>query len=320
MSDDLTLLASAYLDGQVDAAERARVEGDPELLAEVERLRAVRVLIGDIEPSPISTREQLLANALDAWDRLPATERGRDATPRVLDRSVHPGAAAAGGTISAPTSRADRRRAAVDRGVRGGAAAIVLVLGGGIAAQIVTSGADEDGDTVADVSEANGSDEGGDEGGDAASDAESGAALSEESSAELSTAAADAVPEAGPAADATGGTQLDTGIDNPAPPGERELERITTPDELAIFASDAVGAPVAPEVPAATSAPIDDLLSDTESAILDAELPLCLGADYVVGPALYGDVEVVVAVDESRNLALAYTPVSCREIARARLP
>lgn len=312
MNDDLTLLASAYLDGHVDAAERARVEGDPVLLAEVERLRAVRVLIGDVEPSPISTREQLLANALDAWDRLPATERGRDATPRLLDRSVHPGAAAAAATITAPTSLADRRRASMNRRLLGAAAAIVLVLGGGIAAQIVTSGSNDDSDTAADVDLS-------DDGGDAASDAESGAASSEDSSAELSTAA-EAVPEAASPADATEGTQLDTGIDNPAPPGERELERITTPDELAIFASDAVGAPIAPDVPAATSAPVDDLISDAESAILDAELPLCLGADYVVGPALYGDVEVVVAVDESRNLALAYTPVPCVEIARARLP
>lgn len=310
MNDDLTLLASAYLDGQVDAAERARVEGDPELLVEVERLRAVRMMIGDVDPSPISTRERLLANALDAWDRLPTTERGRDATPRVLDRSVHPGAAAAAATITAPTSLADRRRASMNRRLLGAAAAIVLVLGGGIAAQIVTSGSNDDGDTVADVS---------DEGGDAASDAEPATASSEESSAELSSAAEPA-PQGDVAADATGDTQLDTGINDPAPPGERELERITTPEELAIFASDAVGAPIAPEVPAATSAPIDDLISDTESAILDAELPLCLGADYVVGPALYGDVEVVVAVDESRNLALAYTPVSCQEIARARLP
>lgn len=315
MNDDLTLLASAYLDGQVDATERARVEGDPELLAEVERLRAVRVLIGDTEPSPISTREQLLANALDAWDRLPATERGRDATPRVLDRSVHPGAAAAAATITAPPSLADRRKATFNRRLLGAAAAIVLVLGGGIAAQIVTSGSN-DSDTVADVSGADASDEGG----DAASDAESGAAANEDSSAELSSASGQPAPEADLAADATGGTQLDTGINDAAPPGERELERITTPGELAIFASDAVGAPIAPDVPAATSAPVDDLVSDTESAILDAELPLCLGADYVVGPALYGDVEVVVAVDESRDLALAYTPVSCQEIARARLP
>ena len=67
MNDDLTLLASAYLDGEVDAAERARVEGDTEMLAEVERLRAVRMLIGETEPSSISTREALLANALEVW-------------------------------------------------------------------------------------------------------------------------------------------------------------------------------------------------------------------------------------------------------------
>ena len=42
MNDDLTLLASAYLDGDVTADERARVESDPQLLGEVERLRSVR--------------------------------------------------------------------------------------------------------------------------------------------------------------------------------------------------------------------------------------------------------------------------------------
>ena len=312
MNDDLTLLASAYLDGQVDAAERARVEGDPELLAEVERLRTVRLLIGDTEPSAISTREELLANALDVWDRLPAAERNRDATPSVIDRSIHPGAAAAASTITAPTSLADRRRTTLNRRLLGAAAAIVLVLGAGIVAQIVTSGSDDDGDTIAEVSR----DATRDQPSEATSSEESGAA----SLADSGVAAEELAPDADLAGDATESTQLDTGINDPAPPGELELEQLTTPDELAIFASDAIGAPVAPDVPAATSAPIDDLISDTESAILDLELPLCLGADYVVGPALYGDVEVVVAVDESRDLALAYTPVSCEEIARARLP
>ena len=304
MNDDLTLLASAYLDGQVDAAERARVEADPELLTEVDRLRTVRALIGDIDPSPISTREELLATALDAWDRLPAAERSGDATPQALDRSA---AAAAASTITAPRSLADRRKATLNRRLLGAAAAIVLVLGGGIAAQIVTSGSDDGGDTVADVSEAPEGDDG-----DAATDVET----SEESDA----ASAELAPQADLAADATESTQLDTGINDAAPPAESEVEQLSTPDQLAIFASDAIGAPVAPEVPAATSAPIDDLISETESAILDQDLPLCLGADYVVGPALYGEIPVVVAVDEGRDLALAYTPVSCQEIARARLP
>ena len=37
---DAAELASAYLDGEATADERARVEADPILLAEVERLRA----------------------------------------------------------------------------------------------------------------------------------------------------------------------------------------------------------------------------------------------------------------------------------------
>ena len=53
MNDDLTLLASSYLDGDVTADERALVETDPDALAEVERLRSVRALLGDVEPPMI---------------------------------------------------------------------------------------------------------------------------------------------------------------------------------------------------------------------------------------------------------------------------
>ena len=42
MNDDQRLLANAYLDGEVSADERARAEADPEVVAEVARLRAVR--------------------------------------------------------------------------------------------------------------------------------------------------------------------------------------------------------------------------------------------------------------------------------------
>ena len=73
MNDDLILLASAYLDGDVTADERARVESDPELLGEVERLRSVRIMLGAVEPSSISVREQHLATALGAWDTVVAT-------------------------------------------------------------------------------------------------------------------------------------------------------------------------------------------------------------------------------------------------------
>jgi len=49
-------------------------------------------------------------------------------------------------------------------------------------------------------------------------------------------------------------------------------------------------------------------------------LPQCLGVDVVVGPAVYGEVPVVVGIDEGRNLAIAYKPTNCAEVARVRLP
>jgi hypothetical protein len=312
MNDDLTLLASAYLDGDVTAGERARVEADPDVLAEVERLRYVRVLLADTEPSPISVRESLLAHALDAWDRIPNAQRtgaSRDATPRTLRRGVDPATAAAAASITAPTSLADRRRATTNRRLLGAAAAIVLILAGGIVLQTVSFGSDDD--SVSQTA------------GDATNPTDVGA-LESADGAEAVTAADEASPSAQiPAAAASGpddGAQLDTGIDNAAPPTETDLEQLSTPEELAIFASDAIGAPRDPDVPAATSAPIDDRLTDSQQAILELEWPLCLGADYVVGPARYGTTDVVVGVDESRELALAYEAEDCREVARARLP
>ena len=82
MNDDLTLLASAYLDGDTTPAERAQVDGDPATLAEVERLRQVRAVLSQTDSAPISTRERHLAVAFEVWDRLPTSEFGGDATPR----------------------------------------------------------------------------------------------------------------------------------------------------------------------------------------------------------------------------------------------
>ena len=56
--DDLTILASAYLDGDVTADERAQVEASDELLLEVDRLRTVRAVRLDhssADAAPIST-------------------------------------------------------------------------------------------------------------------------------------------------------------------------------------------------------------------------------------------------------------------------
>ncbi|HSM66695.1 MAG TPA: hypothetical protein VK860_10360, partial [Ilumatobacteraceae bacterium] len=208
--------------------------------------------------------------------------------------------------ITAPTSLADRRRVNSNRRMLAASAAITVVLGGGIAAQVLVggSGDDDDSATVADVRSL------ADEAGEAGDSADADTSAQAESSQEPT----------GGADDGAESTQLDTGINDPAPPGETTLVRLSSPDDLVLFASDAIGAPQAPDVPAATSAPAEDLFSATEEAIVEFELRLCLGADFVVGPALYGDVEVVVAVDEGRSLVLAYQPASCTEVARARLP
>ncbi len=287
MNDDLNLLASAYLDGDATADERALVEAEPELLAQVEQFRRVRALLAVTEPSSISVRESLLATALAAWDRVPEAER-------------------TGSRDSTPTSLADRRRATANRRLLAAAAAIVFVLAGGIVLQVVSSGGNDD--TVADsatqvdatIASAR------------AADSASEQAAAQES-ADAPTAGAD---QASPSLQTPAAGSLETGIDIAAPPADDSLERLETPAELAIFASDAVGAPGDPNVPAATSGPVD--LSESEAALV--EWPLCLGADFVVGPALYGDVPVVVGVDESRDMALAYRADGCAEVARARLP
>lgn len=305
MNDDLTLLASAYLDGDVTADERVRVEGDPDVLAEVNRLRSVRALLSDVEAPQISVREAHLAAALGAWERLPEVERSgarRDVTPAGIDAAAVAGAA----SVTAPTPLSSRRRTSRTSSTRwltGAAAALVLVLAGGVALQLSTA---DDTDDAASSAEAE-------------TDATEALAASGEAADPAADRAADEVAPDGGAGDA--GVELDTGIDNAAPPGENvgldELENLT---DLADFAAAAVGAPVAPDVPAATSAPSDEELSEAETFLAEAELPRCLGVDIIVGPAVYGGVAVVVGIDEGRNLAIAYRAATCAEVARVRLP
>ncbi|HEX6658343.1 MAG TPA: hypothetical protein VF065_09700 [Ilumatobacter sp.] len=73
MTDDFSLLASTYLDGDATPDERARVEADASLLAEVQRLRNARARMLDarwFERPGDAAREATIAAALDAWDAL----------------------------------------------------------------------------------------------------------------------------------------------------------------------------------------------------------------------------------------------------------
>ena len=111
-SEPLDELASAYLDGATTPVEAARVEADPELLARVEALRAVRVALTVAPLVDDERREQSIAAALAAYDEqhqvpssaaalgslTPLTSRRRGPSPRAW-RVV--GAAAAVAALAA---------------------------------------------------------------------------------------------------------------------------------------------------------------------------------------------------------------------------
>jgi hypothetical protein len=305
MNDDLTLLASSYLDGDVTADERALVETDPDALAEVERLRSVRALLGNVEPPAISVRESHLAAALGAWDRLPEAERTgarRDRTPSGIDAAAAAGAA----SVTAPTPLNSRRRPTSTRWLTGAAAAMVLVLAGGVALQL-GSADDESSSTEA--------------GTELLADSEALIATERSSGDAASDELAPGVA-ASEAADSTS-SALDTGIDDAAPPGETsELDLLENLTDLADFASAAFGAPAAPDVPTTASAPAAGQATEGDEALAETEVPLCrnLGIDLIVGPALYLGAPVIVGIDEGRNLAIAYVTDPCTEVARVRLP
>jgi hypothetical protein len=304
MNDDSIFLASAYLDGDVSAAERATVDSDPAMLELVAQLRQVRAMVADVGTPSISMREAHLAAALGAWDRLPDAERSgvlRDATPKGIDSAT---AAAAASITRATSTLGDRRRARSNRWMLGAAAALVVVLGGGIALrtlvddrgsnddQMATFEADTDGDIEA--SSAGGSAE---------------AELQQEAGSPTDDAADETADMA--MADAPTESLL---TDPGPPPSELDLEELLSREQLAIFASDAVGAPLSATEPAATSAPADG----AERA--EFEFTLCGPVDFLVGPALYLGEFVVVGIDENRNLALAHLVDDCTEVARVPLP
>jgi hypothetical protein len=316
MNDDLTTLASAYLDGDVTADERARVESSDELLGEVDRLRAVRALMSTASSSdgaPISMRERHLSAALDAWDRLPDNERTgalRDSTPTGAD-----GAAAAGvAAMSSPSRRSPKRRRLQSPAWLGAAAAaLVLVLAGGLVLQN-TAGQDEDSadfsssDTISAVGERS-SESGGADAPSPESDSSAESEL-EEATAAQAPAAAEPIEN---------GSDVDTDIAADAPPADDGvLEQLNTVEDLAIFASDAVGAPSSQDLPDGATV-ITEAPADSDEALEVVELPLCQGADVVVGLATYVDETVVVGIDEGRDVVVAYRQGDCSLVARASL-
>lgn len=63
-------LASAYLDGEATADERARVEASSELQDLADGFRQVRAALADVEPAGVDVQERAMAAALAEFDRL----------------------------------------------------------------------------------------------------------------------------------------------------------------------------------------------------------------------------------------------------------
>ena len=126
--------ASAYLDGELDAAERATAAADPDVMALVDSFTRVRAELGDVKPVVDSTRTAAMAAALAEFDALHSTE--------------HAAPAAAAAKVTSLSSR--RMRAY--RVLTGVAAAAVV---GVIAVAAINSNAgDTDNATSAEVSAA----------------------------------------------------------------------------------------------------------------------------------------------------------------------
>jgi hypothetical protein len=234
---DAVELASAYLDGEATADERARVEGDPALLAEVERLRLVRDAVAATSPAPPAQRNAAVAAAMSAFDEL------RVETPS--PPNVVP--------------IASRRRAHWMQGLTAAAAAAVLVLGGFI---VASRGGDDD-DSADEVLRADATAPGGVAAPSVTTAAEleaaeeplvaapTGVATAEVATAEVATTEV-ATTAVGTTAMATAEIALDAAA---APAGAEAPPMLDGPDQLRSFAESLDDAPP----------PLDDVVADCEA-------------------------------------------------------
>ena len=74
-------LASAYVDGDVDATQRAQVEASPQLMGLVASLQQVRTEVADVPPIDLLARQRAVAAALAEFDLVRATPVPNIAAP-----------------------------------------------------------------------------------------------------------------------------------------------------------------------------------------------------------------------------------------------
>ena len=142
MNSEQLELVTAYVDGEATEDERARVEADADLLAEVERQRAARAAVHDVEPPSAAGRDAAIAAALAVFDD--------EIAPTI--RPAHPAAIPAR-DVTVPTNIVpfDQRRRTRWMQSLGAAAAVAAVVVAG--AVVATRGGGDDDGSTADVRE-----------------------------------------------------------------------------------------------------------------------------------------------------------------------
>ncbi len=325
--DDTTLLASAYLDDEATADERALVETSPEALAAVTEFGTVRTVLGATAPeASLSEREAHLAAALGVWERMSDLERAGEATP---SDGVDAAAAAAVTTPlnDARRNRSDRRKrsgaGAVPQWALGAAAALVMVAG--VGAVVLGILREEPSDTsevaVEAVPEDPASEVGALEAAEAAEVAGENVGadaipvetnLSDEAaeSGGLFDEASDDLAASAEASDAAAVEEDAPGPEQPAPPPEIAGVELENTDDLAAYGSLAV--------PAFDTGSADSRDVDFEPVpgTCDAEL----GLEERLEPAIYQGREVGVGVDLGNRVVYAYDRDDCAVVATAGLP
>ena len=299
MNDDLTLLASAYLDGEATPDERARVEADPALLGEVERLRAVRITLLDaswFERPGDAAREAAIEAALGAWDGAGSDLPQSGTETPAAARSSH-------------VRTFERRRRPSTRWLSA-AAALVAVAGLGVVVSRFDGESDDDTSSVAIEAPA-----------DTAADGDALFDTSEEQTEQTASSGnAERTASADDAASESGGAEPSSGAVEQAPSAAPAAT--VAPEETALVADAAL------QVILSSPAELGSFAAEAKQASVDgadnAVTVSCVGDELegieYLAIGTYRDRAVVIAIVVERERALAIDPDTCEIVAEAPLP
>ncbi len=310
MTDDLDpsrLLASAALDDEVDAAERAHVESSPELLHDLETYRTIAAELRDVEV-PAPGRDLAIAAALAAFDEVMVVAA---ATAAVASTAFPAAASPAAASPAAASPAVDvvslqdrrRRRLLWTGRVAGGMAAAAVVAVIGVAALNSGTGDDKRSSSTVAVLEQSSA---------------TAAKSAPQADATLSSAAAAATETMPNIAAATGGASDATDPWLGAP-------SFTNPDELRTYALVASSSTVTADTAAnpAAETPADTTAASTaaQAAPVPSPLATCLpNSPATVTAAFYAGQRVYLLRDEVAGLLRVLDPATCDEILTVPLP